>query len=71
MILFDKINFDTEDEFLQYSDHMDASMAVINLVSAALFAQKKGIFNLQESELLSKSVRVIGKVNEIKNEIKQ
>lgn len=71
MILFDKINFSSEEEFLQYSDHMDASMAVINLVSAVMLAQKKGIFNLHESELLSKSIRVIDGMNETKNETKE
>jgi hypothetical protein len=65
MILFDKLEF-TQDEFIQYSDHMDMGMAVINLISAIIFAQKRGIFNLQESELLSKSIRVIDGTNETK-----
>jgi len=58
MILFEKLKF-TSEEYEQYVQHMTLDMSVVNIVSALIYAQSKGAFNLNESEIISKSIRVL------------
>ena len=58
MILFNKLKFNTQ-EYNDYLNHMDLNMSVINIVSGLLHAQSKGVFTLNESEILAKSIRVL------------
>jgi len=69
MILFDKLKFTTE-EFEFYIKSMDLSMSIINIVAALIHAQKQGVFSLNESEVIAKSIRVLenGDTNQKKKE---
>ena len=58
MLLFNKLKF-TPQEYEQYVQHMDLSMSIVNIVSALMHAQSKGVFNLNESEIVAKSIRVL------------
>ena len=58
MILFDKIKI-SEQEHEDYLNHMTLDMSVVNIVSALMYAQSKGVFGLNESEILAKSIRVL------------
>ncbi len=66
MILFNKLKF-TPEEYNKYVIDMDLSMSVINIVSALIYAQSKGVFSLNESEIISKSIRVL-ELNTEKND---
>lgn len=58
MILFEKLKF-TPEEFEFYIKDMDLSMSIINIVAALMYAQKQGVFSLNESEVIAKSIRVL------------
>lgn len=58
MLLFNKLKF-TPKEYDEYVKHMDLSMSIVNIVSALMYAQSKGVFNLNESEIIAKSIRVL------------
>ena len=58
MLLFNKLKF-TPAEYDQYVKHMDLGMSIVNIVSALVHAQTKGVFNLNESEIIAKSIRVL------------
>ena len=60
-ILFDSIEYKSSEGLESFIDEMTNEQARICIVEAIKFAYSKGCFNLQESEVISKSLRVFNK----------
>ena len=60
-ILFDSIEYKSSEGLESFIDEMTNEQAHICIVEAIKFAYSKGCFNLQESEVISKSLRVFNK----------
>jgi len=60
-ILFDSIEYKSSEGLESFIDEMINEQARICIVEAIKFAYSKGCFNRQESEVISKSLRVFNK----------
>ena len=58
-VLFDTIAYPHTDDIPAFIERMQVRDAVFILVSAAAYGHKKGAYNLLESEVVSKAIRVI------------
>lgn len=71
-ILFGALTYESQEEYLEFLKNLDGPNAVAMLVAAAAYAQGKGIFSMEESEVLVNSVRKIlpqDKLDEIMSDI--
>lgn len=68
-ILFDIINLDSEEHFDAIVNAMDNKSAVFILTHAIESAHRRGLFTLNECEVLSKALRIIknNTVEDVKN----
>lgn len=68
-ILFDIINLDSEEHFEAIVNAMDNKSAVFILTNAIESAHRRGLFTLNECEVLSKALRIIknNNVEDVKN----
>lgn len=57
--LFDSISYSRNEEVPAWLERMNINDAVFALISAAAYGHKKGIYNLLESEIVSKAIRLI------------
>jgi len=55
--LLGSITYDSRENYENFLSGLTLEHAVIVLISAANFAQKSGIFNLDEAELIAKSIK--------------
>ena len=60
-ILFNSIEYKSSEGLENFIDEMTDEQSRICIVEAIKFAYSKGCFNLQESEVISKSLRVFNK----------
>lgn len=58
-LLFDSVAFYTPNDIDRLCDDMNLEQAYYMMIKALEFAHKSRIFTLQESELVSKSLRVM------------
>lgn len=58
-ILFGSLTYDSQEEYLEFLKNLDQASAVAMLVAAAAYAQGRGIFSMEESEVLVNSLRKI------------
>jgi hypothetical protein len=58
-LLFDSVAFYTPNDIDKLCDDMNLEQAYYMMIKALEFAHKSRIFTLQESELVSKSLRVM------------
>lgn len=59
--LFDKIGINNSQEFETFIEELNEDQALYIIYSAIEKSHSMGVFNLSESELLSKSLRMINK----------
>jgi hypothetical protein len=60
-VLFGRLEVDTEDQLESILLTMDKSIAGVLLVHAVKHAYEKGVYNIGETEVLSKCIRVLSK----------
>jgi hypothetical protein len=60
-VLFGRLEIDTEDQLESILLTMDKSIAGVLLVHAVKYAYEKGVYNIGETEVLSKCIRVLSK----------
>ena len=58
-ILFGSLSYDSQEEYLKFIQEMDQAKAVAMLVAATAYAQSKGIYSMEESEVLINGIRKI------------
>jgi hypothetical protein len=57
--LFDTINYRNASELNRFIDEMNVDQALFCLVRATRYAHNKGLFDIEESEVISKSIRLL------------
>jgi hypothetical protein len=57
--LFDTINYQNANELNRFIDEMNIDQALFCLVRATRYAHNKGLFDIEESEVISKSIRLL------------
>jgi len=57
--LFDTINYRNVNELNRFIDEMNIDQALFCLVRATRYAHNKGLFDIEESEVISKSIRLL------------
>jgi hypothetical protein len=57
--LFDSISYKHNEDVTMWLERMNPQDAIFGLISAAAYGHKKGIYNLLESEIVSKAIRLI------------
>jgi len=57
--LFDTINYRNPNELNKFIDEMNIDQALFCLVRATRYAHNKGLFDIEESEVISKSIRLL------------
>jgi hypothetical protein len=65
--LFNSVPLLTEDHLQTLLDVMDKEQAIYLLVQAVNYAYLNGVYSLGETEVISKSIRVLSKNNESEN----
>jgi hypothetical protein len=59
--LLSSISYTNQEDYEKFLDGLTTEHALIVLISAANHCQAKGIFNLEEAELVAKAIRKISK----------
>jgi Flp pilus assembly protein TadB len=59
--LFDSIKYESEEAFEKFTNSMTVEQAVFILSSAIQISHRHGIFNMDESEILNKAIRMLNK----------
>lgn len=59
--ILDSIYYDDDLQINDYIDNLTEEQSIQVLKNACLFAYKKGCFNIIESEVISKSIRILSK----------
>ena len=67
-ILLGTIAYGSDEDYEQFLNQLDLNKSIFVLIAAANYAQSKGLFKLDESELISKCIKVIKKSSEENNE---
>jgi len=57
--LFNTINYNEPHELNEFIDKMNIDQALFSLVHATRYAHNKGLYNIEESEVVSKAIRVL------------
>jgi|TARA_R110000868_G_scaffold83652_2_gene235986 hypothetical protein len=57
--LFNTINYKEPHELNKFIDDMNMDQALFCLVHATRYAHNKGLYDIEESEVISKSIRVL------------
>ena len=57
--LLSSISYTNPEDYVKFLDNLTPEHAVIVLISAANHCQARGIFTLDESELIAKSIRTL------------
>lgn len=61
-VLFDTINYNSNEQLNSFLDNLTKEQAIYCLVEACKSAYNRGSFKLDESEALSRALRVIGEI---------
>ena len=72
--LFGSLVYSSHEEYITFLKDLDQPKAVAMLVAAAAFAQSKGIYSMQESEVIINSIRQLlpaGKIDEMLQDLKK
>jgi hypothetical protein len=60
-MLFDTINYQSDSSLEKFRDSINIEQALYLIRVAIEFSHSKGMFNMNETELLNKSLRIINK----------
>jgi hypothetical protein len=61
-VLFDSINYNSNEQLNSFLDNLTREQAIYCLVEACKSAYNRGSYKLDESEALSRALRVIGEI---------
>jgi hypothetical protein len=61
-VLFDSINYSSNEQLNSFLDNLTREQAIYCLVEACKSAYNRGSYKLDESEALSRALRVIGEI---------
>jgi spore coat polysaccharide biosynthesis predicted glycosyltransferase SpsG len=61
-VLFDSINYNSNEQLNLFLDNLTREQAIYCLVEACKSAYNRGSYKLDESEALSRALRVIGEI---------
>jgi hypothetical protein len=62
--LYNSINYTSTEDLDTFIDNLSDTQALFCLIEASKMAHNRNIFTIEESELLSKSIRMLKKQNE-------
>lgn len=57
--LFNSINYTKEEDLSKFIENLNIDQSLYCLIQAVGYAYSKGVFNIHESEVISKSIRLI------------
>lgn len=60
-ILLGTISYTNESDYEKFLAGLDINQAMFILIASATYAQSKGLYNLDESELVAKAIKTIKK----------
>ncbi len=60
-VLFGRLEISTEEQLETLLQSMDNNVATIFLIHAAKYAYERGVYNIGETELLAKCIRILSK----------
>lgn len=67
--LFENIGYKSQEDVSKFVETLDSKQSLYSITQALELANSKGLFSIQECEILSKSLRIIK--NELLDEQKQ
>jgi len=60
-VLFGRLEISTEEQLETLLQSMDNNVAAIFLIHATKYAYERGVYNIGETEVLSKCIRILSK----------
>lgn len=60
-ILLGSISYSSDEDYENFLAKLDINQAMFVLIASANFCQSKGVFNLDESELVARAIKTIKK----------
>jgi hypothetical protein len=58
-VLLGTISYTNQDDYEKFLSKLDVNQAIFVLIASANYGQAKGLFNLDESELIAKAIKTI------------
>jgi hypothetical protein len=58
-VLLGTISYTNQDDYEKFLSKLDVNQAIFVLIASANYGQTKGLFNLDESELIAKAIKTI------------
>lgn len=62
-VLLGSIAYTNDDDYEAFLNNLDVNQALFVLITSANYAQARGLYKLEESELVTKAIRVIKKTS--------
>lgn len=59
--LFENIGYRNQEDVEKFIDSLDIVQSIYSITQALEMANSKGLFSIQESEIISKSLRIVNK----------
>lgn len=63
-VLLGTISYKSEEDYEKFLNNLDINQSLFVLISACGYAQSRGAYGLEESELISKAIKTIKKTSE-------
>lgn len=63
-VLLGTISYKNEEDYEKFLNNLDINQSLFVLISACGYAQSRGAYGLEESELISKAIKTIKKTSE-------
>ena len=63
-LLLGVISYQNEEDYEKFLNNLDINQSLFVLISACGYAQSRGAYRLEESELISKAIKTIKKTSE-------
>ena len=63
-VLLGTISYQSEEDYDKFLNNLDINQSLFVLISACGYAQARGAYGLEESELISKAIKTIRKTSE-------
>lgn len=60
-VLLGSISYEKEEDYENFLQNLDVNQSIFVLIASANFCQARGVFNLDESELIAKAIKTIKK----------
>jgi hypothetical protein len=62
-VLLGAISYTDQADYEKFLENLDVNQSIFVLIASANFAQSRGAFNLEESELIARAIKTIKKVS--------